>query len=44
MKSEGYLGDILLNRSVAIDDIEKVVAKLKNNKSVGNDEIPNEVI
>ena len=29
MKSEGYLGNILLNRDVAIDEIEKVVAKLK---------------
>ena len=44
MKSEGYLGNILLNREIAIDEFAKVVAKLKNNKSVGNDEIPYEVI
>ena len=44
MKNVGYLGNILLNKEIAIDEIEKVVAKLKNNKSVGNDEIPNEVI
>ena len=44
MKDEGHLGNILPNREIAIEEIEKVVAKLKNNKSVGNDEIPNEVI
>ena len=44
MKGEGHLGIILLNREIAIEEIEKVVAKIKNNKSVGNDEIPNEAI
>ena len=29
MKSVGYLSNILLNREIAIDGIEKVMAKLK---------------
>ena len=29
MKGEGYPGNILLNREIAIEEIEKVVAKLK---------------
>ena len=45
MKSEGYLGNIYINKEVAIDDIEKVLAKLKKpSKSVGSDEISKEVI
>ena len=44
MRVNNYQCDAALNKEVTIDEIEKVISKLKNNKSVGNDQVPNEVI
>ena len=44
MRENNYQCNAALNKEVSIDEIEKVISKLKNNKSVGNDQVPNEVI
>ena len=44
IRENNYQCNVVLNKEVSIDEIQKVISKLKNNKSVGNDQIPNEVI
>ena len=43
MRENNYQCNVALNKEVSIDKIEKVISKLKNNKSVGN-QVTNEVI
>ena len=44
MRENNYQCNAALNKEVSIDEIEKVISKLKNYKSVGNDKVPDEVI
>ncbi len=38
-----YVSNAFLNRNISIDEVSKVVDRLKNNKAPGIDKIPNEV-
>jgi exonuclease III len=42
--NDDYLGNALLNRNISLDEIEKVVNRLKTKKATGVDYIPNEVL
>ena len=44
MSREGYEENEMLNSDISYDEIEKIVKGLKNNKAVGIDNIPNEVL
>ena len=40
----GYECNTFLNSGLSYDELEKVISKLKNNKAIGCDGIPNEVM
>ena len=44
MYGDDFEPNIALNESISLDEVEKVLLKLKNRKSVGIDNIPNEVL
>ena len=44
MLDQSYEENIMLNSGISFDEIENVVQKLKKNKSVGIDQIPNEIL
>ena len=41
---KGYECNTFLNSDLSYDELEKAISKLKNNKAVGCDGIPNEVL
>lgn len=44
MNNENYICNEFINEPIRIDEVYNVVTKLKNKKSVGIDQIPNEVL
>ena len=40
----GYKWNTFLNSGLSYDELEKVISKLKNNKAIGCDGIPNKVL
>jgi hypothetical protein len=44
MDREDYIENPELNKSISFDEVERMVNKLKRNKSCGIDSIPNEVL